>query len=348
MAMAESICTHTSSVGQERKPKLSPASRLLLMLLEEYCGFGSARKTHCWPSQRTLCERMGCSRRYVGKLLQRLIDGGYVASEARYRRDGSRTSNKYWLLENPVGKTPNGNAPASQARVHAFGGNRPFLQEPPAVPSNAELLQSPRKPADVSTSDSDSLSLGSSTQTKERRLAKSAVAGSSPRKCDPLTPSQATQSVQRALNSRSPNQLSSTPSNPMGQPLRTHGPNTETSVKQQGKHMGQKPNVSNETGETKRAGGGGWNGGGIPAERFESKQESIDRYGEALKRGWLDSSQASKHAFFATWAGIVRLFRSGDVTNPGGYLSALLKRRLITSFPNLDDEATVKRLRLME
>ena len=130
-------------------------------------------------------------------------------------------------------------------------------------------------------------------------------------------------------------------------PPRTTGQDVETSRKQQRNAHGAKPDVSNKTGEPKRANRSGWNGGGIPAERFESKQEAIDRYGEALKRGWIDSSQASKHAFFATWAGIVRLYRAGDVTKPGGYLYALLKRRLITSFPTLDDEATVKRLGLM-
>ena len=341
MAMAERVCTVTRGTPQEGIPaKLSPASRLLLMLLEEYCGFGSARKEFCWPSIGTLASRMGCSKRYVSKLLQRLIRDGYVASEARHRNDGSRTSNRYWLLETPIvapGPRDNGDAPTSQVRETATNPSQPieyplremnpcrWTENPessdhlPAVLHDAELLQSPRKPADVSTSDSESLSLGSSPQP-----------------------------VERAVNSRSLNQLSSSPSpSPSFMPPRTTGQDVETSRKQQRNAHGAKPDVSNKTGETKRANRSGWNGGGIPAERFESKQEAIDRYGEALKRGWIDSSQASKHAFFATWAGIVRLYRAGDVTNPGGYLAALLIRRLITSFPTLDDEATVKRLGLM-
>jgi GntR family transcriptional regulator len=293
MAQAERVCTNTRGTPQEGIPaNLSPAARLLLMLLQEYCGFGSARKEFCWPSQRTLSERMGCSRRYVGKLLLRLIQSGYVSSEARFRRDGSRTSNRYWLLEKPA-SPPGAGGPNQQ-------GN-PLRETNP----NRET----ENPA-------------------------------------------ATQSVQRAVNSRSPNQLSSTPPKPVGQPIRTHGPSVETSVKQQGrKQHGPTANVSLKQEETGRAGGTreatGWNGGGIKPERFESKQEATERYSEALQRGWVDSSEATRLAFFSTWAGIVRLYRAGDVINPGGYLSALLKRRLITRFPTLDDEATVQRCGLL-
>ena len=262
MAMAERVCTVTRGTPQEGIPaKLSPASRLLLMLLEEYCGFGSARKEFCWPSIGTLASRMGCSKRYVSKLLQRLIRDGYVASEARHRNDGSRTSNRYWLLETPIvapGPRDNGDAPTSQVRETATNPSQPieyplremnpcrWTENPessdhlPAVLHDAELLQSPRKPADVSTSDSESLSLGSSPQP-----------------------------VERAVNSRSLNQLSSSPSpSPSFMPPRTTGQDVETSRKQQRNAHGAKPDVSNKTGETKRANRSGWNGGGIPAERF--------------------------------------------------------------------------------
>lgn len=286
MALAERVCTDTRETPQGEFRALSPAARLLLMLLQEYCGFGSARKEFCWPSQRTLSERMGCSRRYVGKLLLRLILSGYVASEARFRRDGSRTSNRYWLLEKP--------ASPPEAGSHNQKGN-------PSRETNPN--REPEKPA-------------------------------------------ATQSVQRAVI-----QSSSTPSNPMGQPLRTHGPSIETSGKHQRKEHGPRANVSLKQEETGKVGGTreatGWSGGCIKPERFDSKEEAAERYSEALQRGWVDSSDASRLAFFSTWAGIVRLHRAGDVTNPGGYLSALLKRRLITRFPTLDDEATVKRCGLL-
>ena len=167
MALAERVCTDSRGTPQEGIPaKLSPASRLLLMLLEEYCGFGSARKEFCWPSIGTLASRMGCSKRYVSKLLQRLIRDGYVASEARHRNDGSRTSNRYWLLETPIvapGPRDNGDAPTSQVRETATNPSQPieyplremnpcrWTENPessdhlPAVLHDAELLQSSRQ-----------------------------------------------------------------------------------------------------------------------------------------------------------------------------------------------------------
>ena len=344
MANGQGVCTPTRPVTQDQRPeKLNAACRLLLLLLERYQG----KNDHAWPGIRRLSEEMGVSRRYCQQCLRKLEQGRWIACKPRWRSDGSQTSNAYWILEKPDGMysngilkymPANGNASSSQARVHAFGRNRPSLQEPPAVRSNAELLQSPRKPADVSTSDSDSLSLGSSTQTKERRLAKSAVAGSSPRKCDPLTPSQATQSVQRALNSRSPNQLSSSRQSGQAHTGANKTTHQEHSSNHQSKKHGKNVSLKN----------GGWTGGGIKKDDFATKTEARKRYKEAVQRGYVDQSFNTKLNFFCCWAGVVRLLKSGEVVEPGAYFTHLLKNNLTGVFATLADEDHVKKSKIMQ
>jgi len=74
--------------------RLKPVSKLVLMALADAaddCGV-------CWPSVSTLAAKCNVSGRTVRRVLQTLTTRGLLFAEHRYRKDGSRSSNRYRLL----------------------------------------------------------------------------------------------------------------------------------------------------------------------------------------------------------------------------------------------------------
>lgn len=65
---------------------------LLVLLAEKADGF------RCWPSVGTLAREMECSPRTVQRLLSELLDAGVIEREARYRPNGSRTTDLILLV----------------------------------------------------------------------------------------------------------------------------------------------------------------------------------------------------------------------------------------------------------
>ena len=138
MANGQGVFTPTRPVTQDQRPeKLNAACRLLLLLLERYQG----KNDHAWPGIRRLSEEMGVSRRYCQQCLRKLEQGRWIACKARWRSDGSQTSNAYWVLDKPTVE------PANQLREknpRCTTENPASSATVPAVSRNAELLQSPR------------------------------------------------------------------------------------------------------------------------------------------------------------------------------------------------------------
>src|SRR5271154_4034073 len=50
-----------------------------------------------FPGRTKLAERLGCSPNSLDRALAELVEVGALVVESRYREDGGRTSNDYWL-----------------------------------------------------------------------------------------------------------------------------------------------------------------------------------------------------------------------------------------------------------
>lgn len=70
-----------------------PKKFLLVLLAEKADGF------RCWPSIGSLAAEMECSTRTVQRLLSELVDLGLITREARFRPNGSRTTDMIMLIE---------------------------------------------------------------------------------------------------------------------------------------------------------------------------------------------------------------------------------------------------------
>ena len=78
---------------------LPAPAKSVLFVLAHRAGNASA---DCWPGRETIAEEAGCSPRQVTRHLQLLVDHGLVARDRRFRRNGSRTSDRYYLLIDQV------------------------------------------------------------------------------------------------------------------------------------------------------------------------------------------------------------------------------------------------------
>lgn len=73
---------------------LSHRARSVYMYLHDR----SSRDRSCWPSIRTIAADLHLSRSTVKRALNELVQRGYLSKTARYRPNGSSTSNSYTLL----------------------------------------------------------------------------------------------------------------------------------------------------------------------------------------------------------------------------------------------------------
>ena len=71
--------------------QLPPTPQLILMALAD----AANDQGICWPSVWTLAAKCCVCSRTVRRVLQDLVDLGLLVSEQRYRKDGSRLSNRY-------------------------------------------------------------------------------------------------------------------------------------------------------------------------------------------------------------------------------------------------------------
>lgn len=58
----------------------------------------SAASGSCWPGVKTIARDLGLSRSTVRRALKELERSGWVQRQARYRHNGSRSSNLYTIL----------------------------------------------------------------------------------------------------------------------------------------------------------------------------------------------------------------------------------------------------------
>lgn len=108
--MSVRITTRAWSVPLAKSPKL-----LLLALADNADDEGK-----CWPSVKLLAEKCTLSPRAVRALLVDLEQLGHIRIERRFRKDGSQTSNLYFILPS----APPANDPAPGGGISSLpGGN---------------------------------------------------------------------------------------------------------------------------------------------------------------------------------------------------------------------------------
>lgn len=73
--------------------RLKPTIKFVLMALAD----AADDEGHCWPSVPTLAHKTCMDERSVQRILKVLKDSNFIEVQARYRNDGSPTSNKYRL-----------------------------------------------------------------------------------------------------------------------------------------------------------------------------------------------------------------------------------------------------------
>lgn len=80
--------------------RLTPLQCRLLGLIGSYLG-----KDHrAWPSQNTLADQLGVTRKAVNDGVKALREYGYIQVQKRLREDGGQTSNCYFVVMDPVGR----------------------------------------------------------------------------------------------------------------------------------------------------------------------------------------------------------------------------------------------------
>ncbi len=82
-----------SAMNWAWKQALTPHAKLLLMALADRADDQGV----CWPSIPKLAQQCRLSPRTVQRLLQELVTAALLRAEPRFRADGSRTSNRYYL-----------------------------------------------------------------------------------------------------------------------------------------------------------------------------------------------------------------------------------------------------------
>jgi len=73
--------------------RLKPTAKLVLMSLAD----AADDQGVCWPSIPTLARKCCTSTRTVQRILGELVETGLLRAEPRFRKDRSRSSNRYCL-----------------------------------------------------------------------------------------------------------------------------------------------------------------------------------------------------------------------------------------------------------
>ncbi|MEL6859287.1 MAG: helix-turn-helix domain-containing protein [Pseudomonadota bacterium] len=112
--------------------RLTPLQCRLLGLIGSYLG-----KDHrAWPSQSTLADQLGVSRKAVNDGVKALKKYGYVQVEKRVREDGGQTSNCYFVLMDPRSRGGDTPSEASVTPLSPQGDTpcNPIEVTPPVTP----------------------------------------------------------------------------------------------------------------------------------------------------------------------------------------------------------------------
>ena len=121
---------------------VSGNSKLVLMALAD-CADDMGK---CWPSMATIAKKAVASETTVRRAIAGLIDAGLLKKEERTRRDGSQSSNAYFLMIDAVGDGWQGNGD-----VDGLRDDTPPLQNDTPPHHNGEATPSPAAPHEPPT-----------------------------------------------------------------------------------------------------------------------------------------------------------------------------------------------------
>lgn len=79
-----------------------PTAKLALIAIADHAN----EDGYCWPSQRLLMARVGCSESTLRRALDDLEKAGFIVRNERRRPDGTRASDSFLLLMEPVEHQP--------------------------------------------------------------------------------------------------------------------------------------------------------------------------------------------------------------------------------------------------
>lgn len=132
---------------------LSQAKKLLLLRLD----FRSRNDQGCWPKVASLAKDLQCSKRTVQRLLKELEEDGYIVTRARFKSDGSQSSNVFCLTLAPAstsvassagtepstGCHPGGvtTVMGGMSKLSRGGGDKALAALEPPTEQSKELLQ---------------------------------------------------------------------------------------------------------------------------------------------------------------------------------------------------------------
>ena len=129
--------------------RLTPLQCRLLGLIGSYLG-----KDHkAWPSQSTLAEQLGVSRKAVNDGVKALKKYGYIEVEKRRRPDGGQTSNCYFVVMDP--QLRQGDTPCEgEVTPPSPEGDTPCnpLEVTPPVTPEGDTMKDPRERPNEDTS----------------------------------------------------------------------------------------------------------------------------------------------------------------------------------------------------
>jgi len=75
--------------------ELPHRARAVYMYLRDRAGKGE----DCWPAVKTIASDLQLSRSTIKRALNDLVKAGLIEKEARYRENGSNTSNRFILKD---------------------------------------------------------------------------------------------------------------------------------------------------------------------------------------------------------------------------------------------------------
>lgn len=75
--------------------ELPHRARTVYMYLKDRAGKGA----DCWPAVKTIAADLQLSSSTVKRALNDLVKAGLIEKEARYRKNGSNTSNRFILIK---------------------------------------------------------------------------------------------------------------------------------------------------------------------------------------------------------------------------------------------------------
>lgn len=154
-------------VAAAEDSRLSPAAFRVLALLSSYAD----RDGWCWPSQKTLAERLGHTRQAVQQHITQLEALGYLKSERRFGPTGIETSKKYRLVYDELGGKPS--LHRGQAQL-APGGQAQLARSDPDLNGSNERETDPAR----AKSETEPLTVQQGTlATKLRRRVVSEIYG---------------------------------------------------------------------------------------------------------------------------------------------------------------------------